>query len=905
MTPTDSLIRTKIHPPFPRLERVDRPRLQQQIARGLAGPLTLITAPAGFGKTTLVASCLAAGGTPVAWLSLDKNDNQEGRFLAYLVAALQAADPRIGLEAVQLMDGIQQPSAEAVLTTLINELDALENDLALVLDDYQLIHSAAVHENVIFLIEHLPHTLHLVILTRSDPPLPLARLRARGQIVELRAFDLRFTLAETAQFLNDTMGLHLDENSIALLEKRTEGWIAGLQMAALSMRDRKDIAGFIENFSGSNRYILDYLLEEVLNNQPPEIQHFLLLTSILDRLTAPLCDFLLADIDPLTPLNPKDRQSSSAGNRPDTAPILNYLERENLFLISLDHEGRWFRYHHLFADLLRVRLQQAQPEQLPQLHIRAATWFEQNGFIAEAVQHLLAAREENRAAELIEHYGPLRWAAGDPSLIQLADQLSPPIILNRPKIGLYQAWFLIIQGLIEKALPLLQELAQQLADTPPETRPTWIQTIIMVALAFLRPRSVARETVPLPAYQELEAIPPEESILRDAADILYGMTLGRRGEIDLAAEISTKYLHKASESREIPTLILFLAHLYLMQGRLHAAADLCHRFLDPSRERDLRFIYSTAGLHSALGEALYEWNYLDEAEHQIRESLQTNALWGNIMMDAFGLLDLAHILTAKGNYPEALQTVDKFLERLKAHSRPIEFAEDFRTLKVRVQLASGDLHSAAQWADQIRHSEDFRLHGEYYRLTLARIRLAQERYEEVEALLNETSAKGPADNPIGRRLESNLLLAAAFAGRQRRPEALALIESTLALAEPEGYIRSFVDIGEPARDLLTAYLKSKSAAHRSYAQHLLEAFPPAEKSTVPAPQPAGLIEPLSPRELEVLQLMAQGKTNAEIAGQLIVSPGTIKAHAASIYRKLDAANRTEAVARARQFGLLP
>ncbi len=294
MQKTDLLIRTKLRLPFTRPALVSRPRLQEQIAQGLCGPLTLITAPAGFGKTTLVASCIAGCGMPVAWLSLDKDDNQAGRFLTYLIAALQAADHRIGSEAAQLMAGIQPALPEAVLTSLINDLDSANTEIALVLDDYQFISSQAVHEAVAFLLEHCPNTFHLVIATRSDPPLPLARLRARGQTVELRAADLRFTEPEAAQFLNDVMGLRLDAGSVAVLEERTEGWIAGLQMAALSMRDRKDVLGFIEGFSGTNRYILDYLLEEVLASQPPEIQHFLLYTSILERLTAPLCDALLA-----------------------------------------------------------------------------------------------------------------------------------------------------------------------------------------------------------------------------------------------------------------------------------------------------------------------------------------------------------------------------------------------------------------------------------------------------------------------------------------------------------------------------------------------------------------------------------------------------------------------------------
>ena len=389
MQKTDLLIRTKLHRPFTRSELVPRPRLQEQIAQGLRGPLTLITAPAGFGKTTLVASCIASCGLPIAWLSLDKDDNQAERFLTYLIAALQGVDNQIGSEAAQLMAGMEQVSHEAVLTSLINDLDVATREIVLVLDDYQFISSQAVHELAAFLIEHCPHALHLLIATRSDPPLPLARLRARGQMVELRTADLRFTSAEATQFLNDVMGLGLDAGSVAALADRTEGWIVGLQMAALSMRDRKDMLKFIEGFSGTNRYILDYLLEEVLASQPPEIQHFLLYTSILERLTAPLCDAVLANYE-RSKREGDDRlaRSESLFASP-SASILEYLERANLFLVPLDHERQWYRYHHLFADLLHVRLRQHEPKLEAVLNKGAANWYAQNSYSFEAVRHAL------------------------------------------------------------------------------------------------------------------------------------------------------------------------------------------------------------------------------------------------------------------------------------------------------------------------------------------------------------------------------------------------------------------------------------------------------------------------------------------------------------------------------------
>jgi LuxR family maltose regulon positive regulatory protein len=896
------LIRTKLRPPLVRPGLVPRPRLQKQISQGLRGPLTLITAPAGFGKTTLVAACLADHQMPVAWLSLDETDNQPGRFLTYLIAALQRMDSRIGNEAVQLMAGMPPASPESVLTSLINDLDAIDGEMMLVLDDYQFIRNPEVHTQMAFLLDHCPYTCHLLIATRSDPPLPMARLRARGQTIELRAADLSFTRAEAAQFLNDVMGLHLDENSINVLEERTEGWAAGLQMAALSMRGHEDVRGFIEGFSGTNRYILDFLLEEILANQPPDIQCFLLFTSILERLSAPLCDVLLAKV----------KQSELCGNiEPDyqSAPTLEYLERENLFLLSLDDERTWFRYHHLFADLLKARLQQSYPNLAPSLHQQASEWLEQNELILDALQHLIAAGDINQAADLIERYGPVKWLESDLSIVQMADHLPHDTLRNHPRIGCYQAWLLINQGHIEQVLPLLHGLVRQLSefDTPPEHK--WILTFAQLALAFLLPPPTTADQDLLPDEKSLDEIPASDPVLRDAAAILYGMALGRRGQLDRAADFSIMHMKDPSTGKSfqgaqaIPALVPFLTTVYWFQGKLHSAASLCREYLDPVKEKGIRV--TTAGnMDIIMGVVLYDWNCLEEAEKHVRDGLKANEPWNNIMTDAFGMLALTQILKAKGEFGEAMQIVDKFEARLQDLTRPREFTEDFHTLRVRLQLASGDLQAAFDWADLIPFSQDYQSHPEYYRVTLACVRLAQGKNVEVVELLAGKSIQDLDGNQINRQLESNLILAAAIAGQNRIAEALEILESCLALAESEGYIRIFLDIGEPARHLLSIYLRSGAEDHRAFAQKILETFAPSGERGEPAGQTSGLIEPLTERELEVLHLMALGKTNKEIARQLVVAPGTIKAHAASIYRKLDAGNRTEAVARARQLDLL-
>jgi LuxR family maltose regulon positive regulatory protein len=590
------------------------------------------------------------------------------------------------------------------------------------------------------------------------------------------------------------------------------------------------------------------------------------------------------------------------------ASVLAYLERLNLFLVPLDDQRVWYRYHHLFADLLRARLQQAQPDWVPLLHKRASDWLEQSGFLTEAIHHLLAAREINGAAALVERHGPARLTGGDPSILQLADHLPQEMILDRPKIGLYRSWLLITQGRIAEALPLLHQLAAHLAAKEPKADQRWLQTFIAAALAFLAPPSAPPERYLLPELHLLEEIPAAEPVLRNAADILFGMALGRRGKLDDAVAVSLKSIQREQQSpggQSIPTLAPFLSRIYLMQGRLKAAASLCREFLDPIGKGSSPFIHTAGSMKIDLGEVLCEWNHLDEAEQHIRAGLRDNEPWQNIMTDGFGLIALTRVLLAKEDFTGALQTAEKFEKRLREHSQPREFAEDLRTLRLRVQLASGDLEGPSHWADQVLLSQDFQANQELYRLTLGRVRLAQGQYAAAEQLLEGTIPAPGAGSRITRQLEIYLLLAAAVAAQQRRLEALELIKSALALAEPERVIRIFLDVGEPAHDLLAAYLRAGVPGHEIYAQQLMDAFAPASRAMSPAPHQAGLIEPLTARELEVLELMAQGRTNKEIAQQLVVAPGTVKAHSASIYRKLDVANRTEAAARARHLGLLP
>jgi len=905
---TESLLQTKFHKPVPSEKLVSRARLQTKITQSLQeNPLTLVVAPAGFGKTTLLAASLADCKEKVAWLSLDREDNQIGRFLAYLIAALQRADNRIGGEAGLIIADMHQAVTEVLLTSLINDIDSLKQTIVLVLDDFQYISDQEVLLAVSFLIEHCPESFHLLVATRADPRLALSRLRARGQMLELRAADLRFNQDEVLQFLNGVMGIDLDERAAKILEERTEGWVAGLQMAAISMRDRDDIPAFIKGFSGTNRHILDFLLEEIMAGQPREIQYFLIYTSILERLTAPLCDALLAD----EPLNgPSEKAEKSQAAEPfdgRSADILNYLERENLFLVPLDETRTWFRYHHLFTDLLRARLQQIEPGAIPRLRTRACAWLEANGCLTEAIQQQLLAQQYDQAARLIEDYGPARLEKGDPTVIEMAEHLPQETLLSRPKIALYQVWFLIVRGNIRSVMPLLASLARQFTKVDFPSEQGWMKTVQETAQAFLAPPSSDPKGSPLPDEGLLDDIPAEELILRNAADVLYGMALARRGEYARALDLSARCIAREKAHQKtgtIPTLAPFLTRMYLITGQLQKCASLCHDYLDPIQQSGLQFVYTSGSMKIDMGEVLCEWGNLEEAEQFIRAGLKANEPWQNIMTDGFGLVALTRVLQARGDFSGALQAVARLETVLRTHALPREFEEDLHTLRVRVQLSSGDLQACTVWAEQTQQSADFILHKDRYRLTLARIYLAQGKYEETLNLLHGSVPSVSAGSRTSRQIDFNLLLAAALSGLQRQVEAFKLLDTSLTLAEPERYVQIFFEGGEAVRRLLTQYRQSDSTAHTAFVQNLLNAFKPFPEPGTVKPTSGGLLEPLSSRELEVLVLIAQGQTNQEIAKRLVVARGTIKAHAASIYRKLDVYNRTEAVNRARSLGIL-
>ena len=940
MQPVNTLIRTKLCHPFIRPGLVTRPRLQARITDGLQGPLTLVIAPAGFGKTTLVTACITDCRLKTAWLSLDIEDNRPGRFLHYLVAALQMADNTIGGKVAQLMAETDQASSETILTGLINDLDIAKTEIALVLDDYQCISSQAVHEAVTFLLDHCPNSFHLVIATRSDPPLPLARLRARSHLVEIRAADLRFTPAEANQFLNDVMGLHLEADLIGVLEARTEGWIAGLQMASLalqgslSMRDHRDVRGFIKAFSGTNRYILDYLIEEVLASQPEEVQRFLLCTSILERMTTPLCEEVLkaVRIEDWNNVRPSANPNS-------TQPILTYLERANLFLVSLDDEQKWYRYHHLFADLLRNQLNQLHPGISSCLHARAAVWYEANGFYEEAIHHTLAAGDYLEAARLVEAFAENAWLDGHyASILTWTKSIPLELIYSRPWLCIWNAWAstqmgdsqMIDQWITAADLAANKSYGEQ--STISDSDANADAQALMNEIAALRAFSVSF----LKDYER--AIELAETVLKNPP--IKNRKVAQFTRCNLLHLLSSMYfatgnLIKAEKTcRETIELanemdfILRQLHctnklilVHTANGHLHRSYQLIEETLSFLHKQGFQDYFAVLQLYFRKIELLYEWNQLEEYQRMVEFVLEQKPLVDILYL----LVDSYNIQALDLMFHQDYSGSQYALNNARTLSRKSYIWEGLtwptEALQVRLWLKKGELGLAVEWASQkaTDHENILRFSDETRAIALARILLAQNAYQDTLSLLNRLSPSAEAEERNGSLIMIHALRAIAFFGMEKNNQAVAEVEKALALAESEGYVRTFLDEGQPMLTLLSQVANDSSSPNKKYALRLLTAVREEQGSVKPniqrnvsakdraAPLPhesnALLVEPLSQRELEVLHLMALGRTNQEIAKQLIVATGTVKAHAASIYRKLDAANRTEAVARARKLGL--
>lgn len=912
----DPLLKTKLHIPFLRKDLVVRQRLLSRLVDGFRGPLTLVTAPAGYGKTTLVASGLAAGSFQAAWLSLDKNDNRADVFLAYLLLAFQQVNRKVGDGALEILSSGQPVSFQAILPVLINDLDLLETPMILVLDDYQQINNPVIHEGITFLLDHRPEPLHLVIITRSDPPVPLARLRARGQVVELRASDLQFSTDEAACFINDGMGLDLSLQAVMILEQRTEGWAAGLQMAALSLRNRPDIDGFIAGFSGTNRYILDYLMEEVLANLPPETQRFLLFTSILQRMSAPLSDALLNDCASEMPAT-------------SSADLLKSIERENLFLVALDDDRLWYRYHHLFAELLQSRLSHLYPNEKVKLHRRAADWLEKHGMTVEAVNHALAGGAHDQAARLVEENTTALLASGElQALMRWVEVLPEDLRQNRPWLCIHQAYALAFAGKlsgVEQFLGQAETVLNSQKIDPSETQAMQASITAVRAMTAVMSGSEA-EAIRL-ANQSRELLLPGQTWDQATSAWALGYAERSLGHLDEAGAAFEEMIRLARKMGNLWTLVTGLMDLAMVaraQGQLARARSLFETALREASQQGARSLGYLARMEAGLASILYEQNELDQAQRFLTDAFNHMGQWPNPNHLAFAYTIQSRVMLAQGKIMQAREAIDQANQVCQSQTvtrsnrRAVEVAiarvwlkmqntGQFSNLLDPLVVSAVDYISGWQTEFSTCSAHALDESSMATALMLCRVLISNKQSAEALLLLKRVRENAVQTGYLTVAIEALVLTAVAQPATQT---GLSTLEEALHLGQRGGFARVFLDEGRPIQLIITQWL-ARFTAHplRAYALYLnglfADEFSPAE-SVGPAPFPAqSLPEPLTQRELEVLSLIAQGLTNVEIARQLVVSPGTVKAHTAAIYRKLDVARRTEAVARAQKLGLLP
>jgi LuxR family maltose regulon positive regulatory protein len=912
----EQLLATKLFIPPTRPKIVNRPRLIDQL-NASAHPgckLILISAPAGFGKTTLVSEWVQSlskdvPSTAIAWLSLDEGDNDPARFLAYLITALnraQGVETSFGKVSLNMLQSPQPPPAEAVLTPLINEITAIPIKIILVLDDYHALESAQVDEILTFFLEYLPTQMHLVIASREDPHLPLSHFRARGQLTELRAADLRFSSPEATEFLNQVMGLDLTGEDISSLESRTEGWIAGLQLAAISMRGHEDASSRIKTFTGSHRFILDYLIEEVINQQSESIYSFMLQTSILDRLTGSLCDAL-----------------TSQDNSQET---LELLERANLFIVPLDGERQWYRYHHLFADLLRQRLNQTQPEKLRILHHRASEWYERNGFVDEGIEHALHAKDFERTAHLIERVADAVWArGGSTNLRRWLEGLPDELVLSKPHLCIFQAWELFANGQQDDAERFLQ--AAELVHDPCKDHAietesqNWVQqpgayrlTVRGRADAIRAWMAAYRTDVPEIikfSSQALKYLPEQDLNWRSATAITLGDAYCIRGEYNAAHHAR---LDAIEASKAAGNIYLFmnanikLAITLKARGELQNAMEICNQQFQLASEKGILKSEMVGWLLAIWSDVLAEQNDLDVALDKAKKGISLTERGGDMVMLGWSYVCLIRVLFSTGDMSSA-EAIIKKMERVAQETTVPRFLANLNSAwQARIWLAEGKIEEASKWGLKRKlkpEGEPDYVDGFLY-IAFARILITKGKWDKTITFLQRMLEVAEASGNITRMIEILVLLALAFQAGNDTDQAMIIMKRALNLAEPRGFYRIFVDEGQPMARLL--YQALNRGIETNYVNRLLQAFPIDEPERVEPPvsqvSESGYIEPLSEREIEVLQLISEGLTNPAIASKLFLSPYTIKTHTRNIYGKLGVNNRTQAVSKARNLGIL-
>lgn len=892
------LLKTKLHIPPARLEWVRRAHLFQKLDAGLHCKLTLVSAPAGFGKSTLLSAWLNEKQVPAAWLALELDDNQFARFWLYLVAALHSMDTRIGEELVSVLRSSPLPSTEAILTELLEDIEKIQYSFVLVLDDFQVIDNPDIKESLLFLLEHLPQTLHLVLSTRADPPWPLARFRARGEMVELRAVDLRFSALETSEFLNTRMGLALTLEDVALLDEHTEGWIAGLQLAAISMQSQADKSAFIQAFTGSHRFILDYLVEEVLSHLPAGQKEFLLKTCILDRLNAPLGDALVK-ID-------------------NSREVLSQLEKANLFLISLDDERRWYRYHLLFADVLRGVLAQEFPQLVPQLHRRASQWYASYGMLSEAVNHAFKAGDVDYAAQLIEENALIAimiFNENLPSLAAWMDRLPEQLQSSRPWLALARAWVLAYAGELNAAEAVFLEIERTIATLPDASGSRVLDLEHLAGyLDAIQGYWYFMKGDNLRAAERMRkagsCLPAPDLPTRVFVAIVLAAAIGVEGDLEGGINVLTEALQVIADPQLSFLAILVLcelAGLQILSGRLKQVMATCQEALELALEYERLMGIPPPNIgfaYARLSYVLREQNKLEVSIHHAQEGVKISRNWGQKDSLCVSYAYLAASFQAAGRTEDALRMIN----HASRVSRTISAAFDARTAAFEAVLhaAGGDIPFLLHWRDasglSIEGELPFSRIREY--TVYARAMLVEGNFPGCLALLERLLQSVSFAGALLYVIELSVLQALAFDAQGEREQAVLALGRALRLAEPEGFVRLFVDEGAAMRALLQrAVQKDRSS---SYASHLLAVMDAVARSEeMPGAGLAGLyavgsVKGLTQRELEILLKLAIPHSIPELATQLCIETSTLRTHLRNIYDKLGVHNRMEAVAIARQ-----
>jgi LuxR family transcriptional regulator, maltose regulon positive regulatory protein len=892
------ILRAKLYVPRYRANAVPRSRLHERLDEGARRDLTVVSAPAGFGKTTLLADWSQRSELPVAWVSLDERDDDPVRFLLYLIAAIGTIHEDFGKTTRAFLGSLEsREELEPVLTALSNEILELPSDFVLVLDDYHSVRSETIHDALAFLLDHWPPPMHLIIAGRTSPPLPLPRLRARGRLTELGVPDLRFSLEEATDFLGRTMGLNLTAKRVAALEEGTEGWIVGLQLAAHALKDREAEFRSMEAIVGGARYVFDYLAEEVLSRQPEDVREFLLKTSVVETLSGPLCEALT--------------------DTTDGQEMLEWLERNNLFLVPLDDEGRYYRYHHLFAAFLRERLGRIHPDEIPRLHRRAGLWEEADGCLSGAIEHALAAEDFDRAADLIEEETGVRRTYVDASLLlRWLGTLPDDLVRRRPQLSLLYAWALAHSGELEDAERRLRDTEEGLGlDAGASTaglskkERTMLGEICIIRARMAAMRENAALTTKL-SNRALDLLPEDELHLRGDVALDLGHAYCSVGDIESASKAFARAAATGRAADDLRTALFALryqASLEISRGGLRRAEEL---LLDGQRLAESRpeGVPSVAGIiHTGMGELLYERGDLDEARRLLEEGIEHGRRSGEAKILVYGYVNLARVLMAHGD-AEGAHSLIREAGGLTPRW-PLIWA-----WQARFWLAQGDVHSAARWSREYEATEDYMSYPRHFeRITMARVLLGEDRTDEALDSLGSLLEDALSEGRMAHEIELRVLLSLTSQQLGETGEAFDQLECALTLAEPEGFVRVFVDEGLPMAALLERVIReprddrSYNGAPDVYAGRLLEhiALQAADSGNGgPRSGRAPGLESLSGREVEVLELVAAGRSNAEIAGELYLSVGTVKAHVHHIFGKLLVRNRSQAVARARELRLL-